>query len=696
MPRQSMSYTQRQARVAEQRAQKQAERIAASDARVERTWNGLPPEPIEAKPTKADDAGNADGDKTIGGKEVLVIEKGELPKVAETLRDILAKSGAFFDRGVPVRITKRAGSKLPVASALTTHGVVRAAHQLCRPIKDAAYATLPDRVAGLYLDMAGEWKLPPLVVITTAPILGDDGSIRNAEGYDTATGIYCTNVPQLNVPQAPTREQAAKSLLILRNAFQTFPFSDAERVNDRDIDFVDQNSPMGHDESAFINGLLTAICRQSLWLAPGLLLNAPSISGAGTGKGLLVRAISLIAYGERPRPFTAGNDRHEMDKRLVAEVIEGNPIVFMDNVNGMLLRSNTLASFLTERPSGVRMLGRSQMIQIELATFFALTGNGLTISEDLARRFIYASLDAQCEDPEQRPFSPGFLEGIEARRAELLGAALTIWRWGRLNPQKAGITLGSFECWGEWVRDPLLALGCKDPVARLNEIKARDPERQRIIELFNIWFDMHGSNPVKASELDPQVKEIADPSGHGRQYLARAIGNLAGTRQGGFLLERFGDLPNARKEGAKYRLLQISPPVGEHNSSASSASSAHPGKSNSDSNGYKNGNGADAPADDLRTTQLIRDPSAPKASADMTNETGHLMGVAADNADDADDFGQSSAGAICAQCNAGRSTGSDAPTIKVANGVWVHPACRKFWIEAQDHAGDGRHQGEGA
>jgi hypothetical protein len=83
------------------------------------------------------------------------------------------------------------------------------------------------------------------------------------------------------------------------------------------------------------------------------------------------------------------------------------------------------------------------MIRIELATFFALTGNGLAISEDLARRFIFVALDAQCEDPEQRPFGPGFLEGIEARRAELLGAALTIWRWGRHTPLKAGITLGT-------------------------------------------------------------------------------------------------------------------------------------------------------------------------------------------------------------------------------------------------------------
>jgi hypothetical protein len=202
-----------------------------------------------------------------------------------------------------------------------------------------------------------------------------------------------------------------------------------------------------------------------------------------------------------------------------------------------------------------------------------LTGNGLSISEDLARRFIYGELDAQCEDPEQRKFGPGFLEGIEARRADLLSAALTIWRWGLQNKEKMGITLGSFEQWCEWIRDPLLALGCKDPVARVSEIKARDPERQRVIELFTTWWEHHGSDPVKATELAPEVQEIADPSKKGRQYLARAIGNLAGTRQGGYLLERFGDLPNSRKQGARYRLVQI--PAGDK-PIASASSAGHP------------------------------------------------------------------------------------------------------------------------
>jgi hypothetical protein len=491
------------------------------------------------KKTKKRSTSNANGPgPSVTAKPVLVIDPGELPQVAEKLRDILAASGALFDRGTPVRIAHPADG-LPIAIALTTHGVVRAAHQFCRPIKNGDNATLPDRVAGLYLDMIGEWKLPRLVGVSTAPLMSDDGGIHVATEYDHKSGLYCCNVPGLTIPEHPTAGQAKAALRTLRLAFKTFPFGDAKRIFDHDlgVDIVDLDKPIGHDETGFLNGLLTAVCRQSLHLAPGLLLNAPQISGAGNGKGLLAHAISIVAYGINPRPFTMGNDRHEMDKRLVADVMEGSPVLFMDNVNTTLLRSNTLASLLTERPSGVRELGKSRMIKLEHASFFVLTGNGLTVSEDLARRFIFCELDAQCEDPEQRPFKPGFPEEIKKRRAELLTAALTIWRWGRQKKDlKSGVTLGSFERWGEWVRDPLLALGCRDPVERIKEIKARDPARQQVIQLFEAWWEHHGPAPIKANDLAEAVKEIADPQGRGRQFLARTIANLTGTRQAGYVL----------------------------------------------------------------------------------------------------------------------------------------------------------------
>jgi putative DNA primase/helicase len=164
----------------------------------------------------------------------------------------------------------------------------------------------------------------------------------------------------------------------------------------------------GMDESAFLVGLLTAICRPSLWLAPGFLVRAPESSGSGTGKGLLARSICVIAFGLQPRAFTKGGDSQELDKRLASDLIEAAPILFLDNVNGTMLRSNMLASVLTERPARIRPLGRTQMVALNSTAFIAVTGNGVTVSEDLARRLLVCEIDARCEDPEQRRFRSGF------------------------------------------------------------------------------------------------------------------------------------------------------------------------------------------------------------------------------------------------------------------------------------------------
>jgi len=209
-------------------------------------------------------------------------------------------------------------------------------------------------------------------------------------------------------------------------------------------------------------------------------------------------------------------------------------------VNAATLRSDMLASILTERPARVRVLGESRMVPLNSAVWVAVTGNGLTVSEDLVRRFLFCSLDARTEEPERRPFRPGYLEEVEGRRGELLGAALTIWRWGRQHAEalRRGKPLGSFEQWAEWVRDPLLTLGCADPVERLDEVKADDPRRQRVAQLFNEWWLIHKERPVKASELAEQIVAIIDPQGRGRQYVAARLGQLAGTRAAGFVLTR--------------------------------------------------------------------------------------------------------------------------------------------------------------
>jgi hypothetical protein len=403
----------------------------------------------------------------------LVIHAGNLPATAEALRDLLAASGKLFDRGLPVRVVRPADGGPLSAVPLTKHHVVITAHRLCQPVKVGANGehvpvTLPDRLAQMYLDMAGEWSLPSLAGISTAPLLSPDGSVRAADGYDPSTGLWCCSVPRLRLPANPSRADADAALGLLRQPFRTFPFGDAPRCWDAalGVEVVDITEPPGQDESAFLVALLTAVCRPSLWLAPGILVTAPAVSGAGTGKGLLVRAICMIAFGIRPRAFTVGSERQELDKRLAAELIEAQPALFLDNANGIALRSDTLASVLTERPARVRPLGQTRMVPLNSTAFIAVTGNGLTVTEDLARRFNPCELDARCEDPELRPFPAGFLAQVERLRAELLTAALTIWRCKGMAMHSvpecylAGEMRAAMERWGRHVEE--LAGGERD------------------------------------------------------------------------------------------------------------------------------------------------------------------------------------------------------------------------------------------
>jgi hypothetical protein len=497
-------------------------------------------------------------------KPHLVVHGGDLPATVRALRDLLAASGKLFDRGIPVKLVPPADGGPPTAVPLTVNTVVMEAHHLCQPVKlndsgEPKAVTLSERVARMYLDMAGEWNLPPLNGISLAPVLSEGGGILARQGYDSSRGLWCADVPALELVERPTFADAEAALLELRRTFRTFPFADAQRVLDKTmgIEVVDLTRPADQDESSFLIALMTAVCRSSLWLAPGVVVTAASISGSGSGKGLLIRAICAIAFGTNPRSFTAGSERQELDKRLAAELVEAGPSLFLDNANGAVLRSDTLASVLTERPARVRLLGSTRMAPLNSNAFVAVTGNGLTVSEDLARRFVVSELDARCENPEERAFPPKFLDSIFGRRSDLLSCALTIWRWGRQNASELspGRPLGSFDTWCSWVRDPLLALGCSDPVERMSCVKAKDPHRRHTAELFEIWWAHHGDLPVRIAKLAKPVQTAADPQGRGRQYLAAHLARLVGTRVGGFVLTQ---QESVGKWGASTYALQLS------------------------------------------------------------------------------------------------------------------------------------------
>jgi hypothetical protein len=506
--------------------------------------------------------------------ELIVNESDPTATAAELAALFAAREDFLFNGHTPVRVAAETDN-LPRAIEVTTEAVRVYAHKLCRPVRirktkdgtETIPVPLSRDIAQLYLNgLEGAWGLKNFRGITTSPILKGDGSIRIAAGYDRETGLWCHNIPDLVIPEQPTATDARAALRSLREFFQTFPYADGARLPDpwHGIETTDFSKPMGLDESTFLVALLTAVCRQSVELAPAYLVRAPRFNGAGTGKGLAVKSICIIGSGVQPTAFTSGHDYEEFDKRLTAALIEARPAVFLDNFNAKELKSDILASALTESPAMVRQMGQSKTVPLNTRAFIGITGNAVEIAEDMARRIISTNFDAHMENPEQRKFRPGFLDEVFAGRHRLLSDALMVWRWGRQNKLEQGKPLGSYELWGEWCRDPLLALGARDPVDRIDEIKAADPQRRILVAVFDAWWEKHNDTTIKAKDLDPAVIELIDPKAtwkndgnlqFNRQRVARFLATHIDTRVGGYLLEQKKDSTLTRPL-AYYKLQQ--------------------------------------------------------------------------------------------------------------------------------------------
>jgi putative DNA primase/helicase len=165
-------------------------------------------------------------------KPELVVETANLPAAAAAVRDLFKADGGYYEWGIPANVVTSSEGGLPQIVPLTVDAIVNEVHRLRRPVKvtpggQRTECTLPDRVAKQYLAKKGEWWLPRLTGITTAPLPGEDESIRAVEGFDPETRLFCANVPVLEVPALPTEKQAKEALRTLRATFRTFPFADS-------------------------------------------------------------------------------------------------------------------------------------------------------------------------------------------------------------------------------------------------------------------------------------------------------------------------------------------------------------------------------------------------------------------------------------------------------------------------------------
>jgi putative DNA primase/helicase len=240
---------------------------------------------------------------------------------------------------------------------------------------------------------------------------------------------------------------------------------------------------------------------------------------AGTGKSYLADVASMISTGDRCAVQAVSPRAEETEKRLVGAALSGSTIIALDNCRDVL--EGDFLCQLTERPLlKLRPLGTSDQQSIPNTFTTFANGNNTRVANDVVRRTIRCALDAECEKPEERTFKFDPLAKIAADRGKYVSACLSIARAyiAEDRPNKLP-PLASYGGWSAAVREPLVWLGCADPVGTMQELHREDPKAADQHAVFSAWksaigveYDKHRRRAttkevIQAAAVNPDLRE---------------------------------------------------------------------------------------------------------------------------------------------------------------------------------------------
>lgn len=355
----------------------------------------------------------------------------------------------------------------------------------------------PMSFAFSYAAREGIWRMPVLRGVIECPTLRPDGTVLADDGYDFASGLILNTGGATfgAVSDSPSRADAVAAIGRLKEVIENFPF-------------VDMPS-----RSVAISAMLTVVCRKSLRTAPLHGFSAPTM---GSGKSLLADVISMIATGRDAPVMTQGATEEEDEKRLLSVLLQGDPVVVIDNVIRPVT-GDALCSVLTSETWQGRPLGQTGLVRVPTRTLFIANGNNLQFREDMSTRAILCTIDAGVEKPEARTFDVDLRVEVPRRRGELVAAALTVLRAFVVAGRPGARDLepfGRFEEWSNLVRGALVWVGEADPCATRANVAVGDSAREELATLMDAWEAVIGFGTVlTAAEIERRGDTFHGQSG---------------------------------------------------------------------------------------------------------------------------------------------------------------------------------------
>ncbi len=383
-------------------------------------------------------------------------------------------------------------------------------------------------------------RVRDLRFLTRCPVFVGRDLVLSAPGWNPEHGVFYDEPEDLR--GVGPEEDPVKACEVLEDLVVDFPWK----------------TPA--DRETFFGLLLTPLLRPALdGNVPMFLILSPL---ERTGKSKLAEQVvgGVILGHPTPAMQLSGTDE-ERDKRILALLLEGTPVVHIDNVREYL-DSAALASLLTARTYSGRLLGRSKIVRLPNTVTLVATGNNVRATGEIVKRTVPLRLQPRTDSPETRtdfehPDLPGFVR--EVRRQVVAALLGLVVRWVNRGRPPGRRPMGGFEEWARVVGGIMQEAGYEGFLSHVPDWKrSADPQGADLRTLVELWHQRFGGAEVRTRDLLwlAEENELFGPVLKGRNEKARQ------TALAMRVLRRYVDAPvgrwiiRARKTNARVFYLE--------------------------------------------------------------------------------------------------------------------------------------------
>ena len=333
---------------------------------------------------------------------------------------------------------------------------------------------------------------PQAPEIIYTPVFGSQGDLISEPGWyrDEETYLAPTDFEVPEVYDEPEWDEVEEAVTWLTDELLVdFPFLDT------DIEGNERREP---SLANALSMLVTPFMRRMIdGTTPLFLVNKPV---PGTGGTFLGSLPVKLCEGDDPTPLHYSQNDEEMQKALLASIMEAKSHLFFDNVSSF--NSRVILAALTSRTIGGRILGQSKTVSRPNTFGWIATGNNPMLSEEMERRTVRINLNAKTTDIQLRKFKHGPSFPLE-NRAKAVHCILTMIQWwvAQGQPRFMQRKRASYEDWSEKVGGVLQACGIEGFLDN-RKLVVGDMTEAALREFIMLWLERWGvEEPATAMDL---------------------------------------------------------------------------------------------------------------------------------------------------------------------------------------------------